>query len=411
MLFIEIRSNLFELLQRLLALLLHSNRPALSPDMILKAACPPAFHEGHQQDCSEFLGHLLESLHSQEKSYLNASAKQLQISSNQNDNSDPSASNPDTNATAANPNEQLDAEMVPATRTLVQKSFDGSISIVYKCLNCGTTSKQNDSFRDLHLSFPDTETNSKYQYSIEDLLDYYCSMERLDADNKYFCDICKMLCDGERLINIVNPPRYLVLTLKYFKYDKKINMRTKLTHNVNHNPKISVKVLSEDGLSEHFVQYRLYAAVVHSGVSMDSGHYYTYGSDQPDDGSWYKFNDSFVTECNITALKSLRSPNTPYVLFYEREYDNDQSPAAIATNNCDDDATNTCTSIDELPSRLRTYVDFENNRYEMEKRLRQPKFNVVNTYSNNFSSDNDDDQPPPSSCGGNSFDIANPYIC
>lgn len=234
-------------------------------------------------------------------------------------------------------------------------------------------------------------------------------MERLDADNKYFCDICKMLCDGERLINIVNPPRYLVLTLKYFKYDKKINMRTKLTHNVKHNTKISVKVLSDDGLTEHYVQYRLYAAVVHSGVSMDSGHYYTYGtygSDQPD-GSWYKFNDSFVTECNITALKNLRSPNTPYVLFYEREYGDDQS-VAIATNN-GDDSTN-YPALDDLPDRLRNYVDLENNRYEMEKRLRQPKFGNVN-YSNSFSSDNDDDKPPPSSCGGSSFTSGNQYIC
>lgn len=400
MLFIEIQSNLFELIQRLLALLLHSNRPALSPDMILKAACPPAFHEGHQQDCSEFLGHLLESLHTQEKSHLSSSRNQLQIDTNHTGDVC-TESSPNTVSVSA------DDVTVETPRTLVQKTFDGSISIVYKCLNCGTTSKQNDSFRDLHLSFPDTETNTKHQYSIEDLLDYYCSMERLDADNKYYCDICRSLCDGERTINIVNPPRYLVLTLKYFKYDKKINMRTKLTHNVNHNPKISVKVLSEDG--EHFVRYRLYAAVVHSGVSMDSGHYFTYGSDHPNDGDgrWYKFNDSFVTECNITALKSLRSPSTPYVLFYERENENEHS-AATTPNSCDDSSN--YPSLNDLPTRLRTFVDHENNRYEMEKRLRQPKFGAVSNFPKNFSTDNDDDQPPPSSCGGNSFDIANPYI-
>lgn len=398
MLFLEIRSNLFELLQRLLALLLHSNRPALSPDKILKAACPPAFHEGHQQDCSEFLGHLLESLHSQEKSYRKSSSKQLQVENSETSNAD-TQSLPCSN--------ELPEEMDAKCETLVQKTFDGSITIVYKCLNCGTTSKQSDSFRDLQLSFPDTETNPKYQYSIEELLEYYCSMERLDADNKYFCDICKMLCDGERLINIVNPPRYLVLTLKYFKYDKKINMRTKLTHNVNHNPKLSVKVSSDDGMGERFVQYRLYAAVVHSGVSMDSGHYYTYGSDQPDDGSWYKFNDSLVTECNITALKSLRSPNTPYVLFYERENDSEHSNGT-ATGICDDSLMHP--TLADLPTQLRTYVNVENSRYEMEKRLRQPKFGNVNNVTNHFPSDNDDDQPPPSSCGGNSFTSGNHYV-
>lgn len=415
MLFIEIQSNLFELLQRLMALLLHSNRPTLSPDMILKAACPPAFHEGHQQDCSEFLGHLLESMHTQEKCFQNSLTNCIETSSDHDANtvmeSDPDTTNSNS-PPPLSPNE-MQVEMLPTTvpihRTLVQKTFDGSISIVYKCLNCGTTSKQHDSFRDLQLSFPDTDTNSKHQYSIENLLDYYCSMERLDADNKYFCDICKMLCDGERLINIVNAPRYLVLTLKYFKYDKKINMRTKLTHKVHHSPKISVKVSSEDGLPAHCVQYRLYAAVVHSGVSMDSGHYYTYGSDQPDDGSWYKFNDSVVTECKIDALKSLRSPNTPYVLFYEREYDDDHSVVTDTSNG--DDSQHIYPALSDLPLRLRSYVDYENNRYEMEKRLRQPKLGNVNNFSNNFSSNNDDDQPPPSSCGGNSFTSGNPYIC
>lgn len=410
MLFIEIESNLFHLLQRLLALLLHSHRPALSPDMILKAACPPAFHEGHQQDCSEFLGHLLEALHSQEKSFISPLSNHLQVASKHNGATTISVLNTNLNGSHSPSLIPIESQvaMNSSPKTLVQKTFDGKLLIVYKCLSCGTKSKQNDSFRDLHLSFPDMETTSKHQYSIEDLLEYYCSMERLDADNKYFCDICKMLCDGERLINIVNPPRYLVLTLKYFKYDKKINMRTKLTHNVNHNPKISVKVLSEDGMNEYFVQYRLYAAVVHSGVSMDSGHYYTYGSDQPDDDSWYKFNDSFVTECNIAALKSLRSPNTPYVLFYEREYD-DGHTAGIGHTNGND--VQNYPALAELPAQLRNYVDLENNRYEMEKRLRQPKLGVVNNFSNNFSSDNDDDQPPPSSCGGNSFTNANQYIC
>lgn len=403
MLSIEIQSDLFDKLQQLLALLLHSDRPALSPNSFLKAALPPAFLEGHQQDCSEFLGQLLESLHTQEKSFRIASTNRLQIASNQDESLDSTTTNPDSNSPPSSPN-SLQVEMKTTFSTLVQKTFDGSISITYKCLNCGTTSNQNDSFRDLHLSFPDTETNPKYQYSIEDLLDYYCSMERLDAENKYFCDFCQKLCDGERLINIVNPPRYLVLTLKYFKYDKKINMRTKLTHNVNHSPKISVKYASEDGPKHQ--QYRLYAAVVHSGVSMDSGHYYTYGSDQPDDGSWYKFNDSFVTECNISALKSLRSPNTPYVLFYERDGDGDQS-AAIATS----DDRDSYLALDDLPIRLRSYVDKENSRYEMEKRLRKPKLGPVHNFRNNFSSNNDDDQPPPSSCGGNSFTSVNHYIC
>lgn len=402
MLFFEIKSNLFQLLQELMAMLLHSTRPTLSPKQILKEACPPSFQENHQQDCSEFLGHLLESLHTAENKYFKISSENNMPLLANDESSDASNMSMDTSSASSSIEPQV------ASRTLVQKTFDGSISIVHRCLNCGTTSRQNDSFRDLHLSFPDTETNSKGEYSVEDLLRHYCLKEKLDADNKYSCDTCNMLCDGERFINIVNPPLYLVLTLKYFKYDKENSMRTKLTHKVKLKPKISVKISSEDGNSKHNVHYRLYAAVVHSGYSMDSGHYYTYGSDQPDGASWYKFNDSCVTDCDISELEGLRSPNTPYVLFYEREYDGEQL-AEDPINGCDD---NMHPALDGLPSRLRNYVVSDNNRHEMEKRLRKPKANSVNNFSYNFSSDNnDDDNPPPTNCGGNQFAGSNPYIC
>lgn len=62
-------------LQSLFALLQYSPRISLSPNEILHLARPPGFQRGHQHDSSEFLGHLLDVLHEQEKSMLASSRK------------------------------------------------------------------------------------------------------------------------------------------------------------------------------------------------------------------------------------------------------------------------------------------------------------------------------------------------
>lgn len=62
-------------------------------------------------------------------------------------------------------------------------------------------------------------------------------------------------------------------------------------------------------------QYNLYAAVVHCGSDVDSGHYYTYAKDSEE---WYKFNDCAVILSSESELCNLRPPETPYILFYSR---------------------------------------------------------------------------------------------
>lgn len=342
----DVRTPLFQQMQRLMALLLHSDRTVLTPNAVLQAARPPGFHPGHEQDSSEFLGHLLDQLHEQEKSkllMLQHQQHQQPLCSMSMDIDidleppqgatieDITDDEPDsvarTNADAANRNVDplaLNAAEAgdgggsdhpdPDAITVIQRSFGGAISITYKCLECQTESKQFDAFRDLHLSFPDPDSNSTH--SVQELLDFYCNAERLDADNKYYCDQCKRLCVGERYIDIVSAPRCLILTLKHFKYDQKFNMRAKLMHKVHHEEIISVHQRGpayQDGITLH---YRLYAAVVHAGISMETGHYFTYGTDAA--GLCYRFDDRFVCRTSKSELYNLQPPQTPYILFYQR---------------------------------------------------------------------------------------------
>lgn len=434
-------------MQKLLALLLHSQRPQLKPTSVLQTARPPGFHPGHEQDSSEFLGHLLDKLHEQEntrkfENNLVTSHSQnikeielisdgMDIDMDDTDCDNKTGKLDDDGAqalissiqSAGNVNNiQYGVPLRTALpKTLIQKSFGGNISITYKCLNCDTESKQFDSFRDLHLSFPDIDTATA-NHSVQDLLDFYCSTEKLDEDNKYYCDQCKALCDGERFINIVNAPQNLILTLKHFKYDQKYNMRAKLMHKVCHEEEIRIKVMPNNDCQEFVLHYRLYAAVVHSGVSMETGHYFTYGTDHT---NWYKFDDNYVVKSTISELHNLQPPHTPYILFYQMIQSPIVSvprPSTSATSAAHNEilslqqrsnGTNgnnngvlilhDYPALEDLPPLLREYVNRDNVTYCEETRSAQIASSVWSRNRKNDFFDSDDNDEPPNSCGGGQF--------
>ncbi|EDW02390.1 ubiquitin carboxyl-terminal hydrolase 38 [Drosophila grimshawi] len=444
-LLIESGSLLLLKVQQQIALMHHSMRYELTPSRVLKATRPPGFTPGLQQDSSEFLGYLLDLLHEHE---INSGAHNLQhmdtdvVGGHQakelKDASEPAASLTDEIVAAGvipynsndheicavhNSRPNAPGAISPATPTAtptnaqqkkppstIDKTFAGKLSTTYKCLNCGWESRNEDSFRELQLSFPDDKDDcGAANYSVQDLIDYYCSPEKLDGDNQYFCPRCKKLCDAERRIGITQAPRNLILTLKQFKYDQKYHFRTKLMHKVFHDESVNVKVCSTDSLQETCtVHYDLYAGVVHAGYSMDSGHYFTFAADQSK--NWFKFNDSLVTNSKPQEMHSLTSPNTPYILFYQM--------CGRSTETAPDGPMHPMVpvplipplTLDELPRTLRDYVKQDNRDYNEELKMQRFKRNAKrNNVSSNgtmtrngYDGDDEDDQSPPPAggCGG-----------
>lgn len=306
--------------------------------------------------------------------------------------------------------------------TLIQTTFSGQTTITHKCLNCAFLSTNTDYFRDLQLSFPEIK-NDQTNYSVQNLLDYYCQPEKLDGDNQYSCDECKNLSDGERYIHIITAPKNLILTLKHFKYDQNYHTRAKLMHKIHLDETISLNLVQSENEKSVVVKYVLYAAVVHSGTSMDSGHYYTYAADIP--SRWYKFNDNYVTECSINDLHNLSSPNTPYILFYQMNSQNsiggagcsmsDDVDESLMKKPCLNENLSTINNklsclpaLEELPVHLRDLVNKDKNSYIEEIRNLQQKRQkpCPSTIRKDYKdSDNDD------SCGGNNFNDFNRYIC
>lgn len=430
-------SELVLIVQRLLAQLLHSKRPELTPREVLHATRPPGFLPGLQQDSSEFLGHLLETLHEQEAKRPKCSAA-------------PDGTDYEMEWTDEVDDEEEDTggdggKETRSKLTLIQSSFGGSLAITYQCLNCGERSTNEDTFREIPLAFPD-DADDQTPFHVQRLLDFYCSSEKLEGENKYHCEKCVKLVDGLRSIAIMEPPRNLILTLKHFKYDQQSHSRAKLMHNVVHDEAITLKVVTSrkkaeekknkqqkpagasssaptqimncegtasascpSSNSEKTYKYQLYAAVVHSGMNLDAGHYWTLASDQPN--SWFQFNDNFVSRSSIADLHQLKPPQTPYILFYRRDDDEEEEEDEDSAHRfVEKQEIAALPRLEELPAHLREFVMKDNRSYCLEIR----RDTVTSSGgTKRFHRDNDDEEPPPppSGCGENAVDHFNSYIC
>ncbi|XP_063986835.1 ubiquitin carboxyl-terminal hydrolase 35 [Diachasmimorpha longicaudata] len=419
-------------LQNLFALLLYSKRMSLSPTDVLQASRPSYFTPGQQQDSSEFLCHLLDVIYEQEKSHPLQSddleMKTLKSTPEEQDVEDMNVDSEGCGITRWTTEEDLtegttlkrktqsladftdgdDLARSPhlsdshsdstdsgiqsvggedsSTPNLVHRVFGGESKITYQCAQCDTSSHNTDKFRDLQLCFPEGIPENQ-EVTVQDLINYYLIPENLTGDNKYRCDKCMKLCDAQRIIKHLRAPAHLILTLKHFHYDTESRLRTKLRHKVRYNEKIQLEVSTP--MASQTETYQLYAAVVHSGYSMDYGHYFTYARDSMQ--NWYKFNDSYVSKTTLDEFKGLEPPDTPYILFYEKVtktdgiYEDDKP-----------DLANLSKHIQDLVERDTNSYD-EEMKKQAEKKRNQRGHHISLLRRNDNS---DDENPPPSSCRG-----------
>ncbi|KAJ7404163.1 ubiquitin specific peptidase 38 [Pitangus sulphuratus] len=310
----------------------------------------------------------------------------------------------------------------------------------------------------------------KSTLSVTDLLNYFLAPEILSGDNKYYCEKCASLQNAEKTMQIIEEPEYLILTLLRFSYDPKCHIRRKILDNVSlplvlELPVKSItspltvvsggwsvgveisdtgenlaKKLKPSGADEvtcpQLVPYVLSSVVVHSGVSSESGHYYSYARNVSGSGpsglchqstalslvspqdkllteespctvveneldtemprEWFLFNDSRVTFTSFQSVQKITSrfpKDTAYVLFYKKQ----NSTCGFSSNPANGLWVN---GDPPLQKDLMDAITKDNKLYLQEQELsaRTQALQAASA-SCSFRPNGFDDNDPPGSCG------------
>ena len=220
--------------------------------------------------------------------------------------------------------------------------FEGVFSDQMICQGCPHRYEREQSFLALNLI---VKSNS-----LVESLDQFVRGELLDGENAYFCEKCQEKRSTVKRMCIKTLPKTLVIQLKRFHYDYDTNRAVKFDDyfefprslemapytadgikraekiaNQTANPpetpvpqrtrKVSVSptfgnssrhssVRVNNSAKDVSYPYDLVGVVVHSGQA-NAGHYYSFIKDRHKSNTWLKFNDTTVTEFEMTddALK------------------------------------------------------------------------------------------------------------
>ncbi|XP_055769208.1 ubiquitin carboxyl-terminal hydrolase 38-like [Salvelinus fontinalis] len=346
--------------------------------------------------------------------------------------------------------------------------------------------------------------SSEPPLSVPDLVDYFLAPEILDKENAYFCQKCGSLQRAERGMRVVAAPEYLILTLLRFSYDAKCHVRRKILDNVTIPPLMRLPVhapppkhssssssppssplqvdspVSSENLAKklkpsqreeeetglegdngmaggesevgvwpvaQFVPYDLSSVVMHSGMSSESGHYYSYGRNlngadgaqhhlanrlalgeesgngqtepialtcsgatHPKQemeevcggqaaGDWLLFNDSRVTFTSLGSVQNVtnRFPkDTAYVLIYRKQdvTGGQNSTGGVTANGM------RLGSEPPLQKELMDAVTKDNKLFLQEQELNaRTRALQAASASCSFRPNGPDDNEPPGSCG------------
>ncbi|XP_076811674.1 uncharacterized protein LOC143458710 [Clavelina lepadiformis] len=186
--------------------------------------------------------------------------------------------------------------------TFVYRVFGGYLRSRVKCRQCKAVSDTFDPFLDVSL-----DINKQGCSDLKRCLECFVTPELLQGDNLYKCDRCKNAVPASKTFSFHRSPNILTIQLKRFSsfMGNKINKDVSYPSKLNFGPYMSHS--PKNGL-----WYELYAVLVHSGFSCQSGHYYAYA--KAANGQWYCFNDSSVYQVSANQALSQQA----YLLFYHR---------------------------------------------------------------------------------------------
>ena len=182
--------------------------------------------------------------------------------------------------------------------SMIVDLFYGQFHTKIVCENCNKTSNNFDPFCFLSLSLPLRKTST----TLEECIQEYMETNMVS----YRCEKCKVETnDSKRSTQLWTAPKVLIIQLKRFRGNRKIEMPVEIpVGGLN----LSKCITPERGYGSRDRIYDLYAVSCHSGT-LAGGHYWAFAKHN---GAWYNFNDASVSPIGIPDVRT-----KGYVLFYE----------------------------------------------------------------------------------------------
>ena len=154
------------------------------------------------------------------------------------------------------------------------------------------------------------EESKNKEIKLEKLLDEFSEEEKLTDDNLYQCENCREKLEAKKKIEIYHLPPILIIHLKRFNNNKKIN-------NFIDFPLTDLDLNKYIKSEEKVPKYDLFGVINHFG-SLDYGHYTALCLNYHDN-NWYEYNDRLVKKIKKGKEKDKAVNKNAYILFYKSQ--------------------------------------------------------------------------------------------
>uniref|UniRef100_A0A8C5KW70 Ubiquitin carboxyl-terminal hydrolase n=1 Tax=Jaculus jaculus TaxID=51337 RepID=A0A8C5KW70_JACJA len=170
---------------------------------------------------------------------------------------------------------------------LVEKLFQGQLVLRTRCLECESLTERREDFQDISVPVQEDEP-SKVEESSEIspepktemktlrwAISQFASVERIVGEDKYFCENCHHYTEAERSLLFDKMPEVVTIHLKCFaasglEFDCYGGGLSKINTPLLTPLRLSLEEWSTKPTNDI---YGLFAVVMHSGITISSGHY------------------------------------------------------------------------------------------------------------------------------------------
>ncbi|XP_062251871.1 ubiquitin carboxyl-terminal hydrolase 1 isoform X2 [Platichthys flesus] len=174
---------------------------------------------------------------------------------------------------------------------LLERLFQGQLVLRTRCLECESFTERREDFQDISVpvldeqpgspdDLPDVSPDPKPELrTLKWAIGQFASVERIVGEDKYFCETCLHYTEAERSLLFDKTPEVVTIHLKRFSANS-LDMDPYAGLSKVNTPLQTPFTLSLEEWctrpSAKGQQYQLFAVVMHSGVTISSGHYTAY---------------------------------------------------------------------------------------------------------------------------------------